>query len=363
MQKPSSVCSASARVRDRRPWSRRRGGGRRKVPAPLLTYEAFVSETLAQYPLAARHPPLRHAGGAWLRGQRALAATVRPAQCARRPRPRSSCASSRSSASRLRSTGGYICKLRIEGATRQLWVFVMVLAYSRAMWAEPRDRPQRSLPPALARTRVQVLSAAPPGSGSSTIRRSSCSNATATRPASTPGCSRSLDSSAWHPELCGVRKPQQKGKVERAMRYLRERFFAARTIRDLERGNAELLVFLDEIANARPHPSMARAAGHRRARRGEWRGCSPCPIRSPRPTSCSPSPSTRPPSCTSTPTSTRCPRPTPARRWCSSPATRPCGFSTVQWRSRGTTAAGDDTSASRRPSTARGDPRAQARRP
>ena len=38
------------------------------------------------------------------------------------------------------------------------------------------------------------------------------------------------------------------------MRDLREHFFAARTIRDLERGNAELLVFLDEIANARPHP-------------------------------------------------------------------------------------------------------------
>ena len=40
--------------------------------------------------------------------------------------------------------------------------------------------------------------------------------------------------------LCGVRKPQQKGKVERAIRYLRERFFAARTIRDLDQGNAEL---------------------------------------------------------------------------------------------------------------------------
>jgi hypothetical protein len=56
------------------------------------------------------------------------------------------------------------------------------------------------------------------------------------------------------PRLCGVRKPQQKGKVERAIRYLRERFFAARTIRDLDRGNAELLVFLAEIANVRPHP-------------------------------------------------------------------------------------------------------------
>ena len=54
-------------------------------------------------------------------------------------------------------------------------------------------------------------------------------------------------------KLCGVRKPQQKGKVERAIRYLRDRFFAGRTIRDIDRGNAELLTFLDEIANVRPH--------------------------------------------------------------------------------------------------------------
>jgi len=31
---------------------------------------------------------------------------------------------------------GYIGKLRFPGGTRQLWVFVIVLAYSRAMWAE-----------------------------------------------------------------------------------------------------------------------------------------------------------------------------------------------------------------------------------
>ncbi|MEO7592897.1 MAG: hypothetical protein ABI134_16900, partial [Byssovorax sp.] len=54
--------------------------------------------------------------------------------------------------------------------------------------------------------------------------------------------------------LCGVRKPNQKGKVERAIRYLRDRFFAARTIRDLDRGNADLLTFLRAIANACPHP-------------------------------------------------------------------------------------------------------------
>src|SRR6202012_583307 len=31
---------------------------------------------------------------------------------------------------------GYVGKIQVEGCTRQLWVFVIVLAYSRAMWAE-----------------------------------------------------------------------------------------------------------------------------------------------------------------------------------------------------------------------------------
>jgi transposase len=59
------------------------------------------------------------------------------------------------------------------------------------------------------------------------------------------------------PRLCGVRKPTHKGKVERAVRYLRDRFFAARVTPSVRRGNEELLAFLDEIANARPHPRMS----------------------------------------------------------------------------------------------------------
>jgi len=32
------------------------------------------------------------------------------------------------------------------------------------------------------------------------------------------------------PRLCAVRKPEHKGKVERAIRYLREQFLVGRTI-------------------------------------------------------------------------------------------------------------------------------------
>src|SRR5205814_9474042 len=56
--------------------------------------------------------------------------------------------------------------------------------------------------------------------------------------------------------LCAVRKASQKGRVERAIRYLRERFLAGRTIRNIEQGNRELLAFIDEVAHPRPHPTI-----------------------------------------------------------------------------------------------------------
>jgi hypothetical protein len=56
------------------------------------------------------------------------------------------------------------------------------------------------------------------------------------------------------PRLCAIGKGNQKGRVERAIRYLRERFLAGRSIDDPAAGNRELLRFLEEIAFPRPHP-------------------------------------------------------------------------------------------------------------
>lgn len=56
------------------------------------------------------------------------------------------------------------------------------------------------------------------------------------------------------PNLCAVRKPQHKGRVERAIRYLKERFFAARTIPDRAQGNEQLHAFIEQTAMQRPHP-------------------------------------------------------------------------------------------------------------
>jgi hypothetical protein len=56
------------------------------------------------------------------------------------------------------------------------------------------------------------------------------------------------------PRLCAVRKPNQKGAVERAVRYLKERFFAARHIHSIEQGNEQLLRFIEEVSSMRRHP-------------------------------------------------------------------------------------------------------------
>jgi hypothetical protein len=53
---------------------------------------------------------------------------------------------------------------------------------------------------------------------------------------------------------CRIRKPTDKGGVERGIRYLKTRFFPARLIPSLEAGNAALWHFLENVAMKRQHP-------------------------------------------------------------------------------------------------------------
>lgn len=222
------------------------------VPLPLHGYETFVTETLAQYP---RLRATRLYDMLVERGYEGSTRSVRRHVRLVRPAPKSEVFLRVEAliAEQAQVDWAYVGNVNFAGGTRQLWAFVMVLSYSRAMWAEL----------------VIDLSAI-------SLRRSlvrACSyfgGATRQWLFDNPKIvvlERHGDAVRYHPELlalaaelcvaprlCGVRKPQQKGKVERAIRFLRDRFFAARTIRDVERGNAELLTFLEKIANVRPHP-------------------------------------------------------------------------------------------------------------
>lgn len=56
------------------------------------------------------------------------------------------------------------------------------------------------------------------------------------------------------PKPCAPYRPNEKGKVERAIQYIRHSFFAAREISSVERLNQELDEWIDQVAHQRPRP-------------------------------------------------------------------------------------------------------------
>ena len=57
----------------------------------------------------------------------------------------------------------------------------------------------------------------------------------------------------FQPKACRPYRAKTKGKVERPYRYIREDFFLARSFRNLDDLNAQLLHWLDTVANPRMH--------------------------------------------------------------------------------------------------------------
>jgi hypothetical protein len=58
------------------------------------------------------------------------------------------------------------------------------------------------------------------------------------------------------PRPCAVARGNEKGRVERQIRFLRDRFFAARAFRDVDDLNAQFLRWREDWAHARPHPDF-----------------------------------------------------------------------------------------------------------
>jgi transposase len=147
----------------------------------------------------------------------------------------------------------HVGHIKVPGGERALWVFVMVLAWSRAMWAElVLDLTVHSVRRSMVRA-IHALGGSTRQwlfDNPKTIVLERLGDAVRFHPAM-------LDLGGhYHAQLrvCGVRKPQQKGRVERAVRFLRDRFFAARSIGSVEMGNQQLTQWLSQIAHARPHP-------------------------------------------------------------------------------------------------------------
>jgi transposase len=232
-----------------------------RAPSQMRTrlvdpYRPFIDETLARYPTlrATRlYDMLRDRGyPGSVRSLREFVATVRP-----RPRREPYLLTETLPGEQAQVDWAFVSKLAFPGGERALWLFVMVLGHSRAMWAEfVLDLSVHSLCRSLVRASTafdgvprQWLFDNP-----KTVVLERVGPVARFHPTLVALCA----AMRVEPKLCAVAKPEHKGKVERAIRYLRDRFLAGRSITGVTEGNRVLTRFVDEIAHTRPHPTIAQ---------------------------------------------------------------------------------------------------------
>ena len=233
-----------------------RGASRALVAPPrtslIAPFESFIGETLKSHP---RLRATRLFDMIRMRGYTGGIAILRRHVSEVRPVARGEVylRSERLIGEQAQVDWAHVGSLAVTGGLRPLWVFVMVLAYSRAMWAElVFDLTVESLRRSLVRaahyfggvTRQWLFD------NPKTVVLARHGDAVRYHPAllEISGALR------VEPRLCRPRRPTDKGGVERANRFLHDRFFAARTITSIQDGNRQLRDFIHEIADPRPHP-------------------------------------------------------------------------------------------------------------
>jgi transposase len=228
--------------------------GEEARPTVLDPYRGFVLETLSRYPTLVATRLYDMLGE---RGYTGSLRTLRRFVLPNRPTP------VREVYLRLETLAGeqsqvdwaHVGHLRVPGGVRPLYCFVLLLRHSRAMWAElVLEQTTASLLRSLVRA-AQYF-----GGVTHQWLFDNPKSIVAAREGSAIRFQAELVevASRLHVALraCRIRKPTDKGGVERGIRYLKTRFFPARVIPSLESGNAALLQFLETVAMRRQHPTQ-----------------------------------------------------------------------------------------------------------
>jgi transposase len=150
---------------------------------------------------------------------------------------------------------GAFGSIRIGHGVRPLSGFVMVLSYSRAVWALfTLDQTLESF----LRGHVEAFDAF--HGAARTLVYDNLRSAVLERQGTAIRFHPRLLELAGHyhfaPRPCTPGRGNEKGKIERQIQYLRHAFFAARTFADLDDLNAQFRRWRDEIAHQRPHPDL-----------------------------------------------------------------------------------------------------------
>jgi hypothetical protein len=143
--------------------------------------------------------------------------------------------------------------LRVGATRRRLSFFVMVLCYSRRMFVEFT----------LAQTQEHCLAGHQHafeyfGGVTTEVMVDNCKTAVLSHPLGQPAVfhPRYLDFARHYGftiKACGARKPHEKGRVEKAVHYVKLNFLAGLELASLEAINAAARQWLDQVANVRVH--------------------------------------------------------------------------------------------------------------
>lgn len=143
--------------------------------------------------------------------------------------------------------------MAVGKAVRKLSCFVLVLAYSRALFARFFfDQTLESFLEGHAQA-FQMLGGVP-----RQLRYDNLRAAVAERSGQTirynPQLLEMAGYYAFKPSACNPHSGNEKGRVERSVRYIREGFFVGKQFRTIEVLNAALSEWIDKVAMARPWP-------------------------------------------------------------------------------------------------------------
>ncbi|MCL2824785.1 MAG: IS21 family transposase [Polyangiaceae bacterium] len=137
------------------------------------------------------------------------------------------------------------------GAIRRLYVFVMVLSYSRKIFLKFSYSCAMG---AFLRAHVQAFEHF--GGVARTLLYDNLKSAVITRVGDAIQFNDTLLELANHyrflPKPVAVARGNEKGRVERAIQYIRTSFFPAREFRDIDHLNAQALTWVSDIADQRP---------------------------------------------------------------------------------------------------------------
>ena len=225
---------------------------RRVVPSILDPYKPFLLEILAQHP---RLRSTRLHQMACERGFAGSEVTVRRWAKSVRPRPRGEAYFRLETlpGEQAQVDWGHFGRVKIGRAERPLVCFVLVLAYSRAMYARfALDQSIESL------MRGHVLAFEALGGAPRTILYDNMKSVVLEREGQHVRFHPRILDLAGHyhfaPRPCAPYRATEKGKVERAIQYLRHSFFAARRYGSVDDLNAQLRQWIDDVAHARVAP-------------------------------------------------------------------------------------------------------------